>query len=49
MIQLDCLELIINIRIIPIVSYAGELPVLSLLLIFQLGYLGVLKNNLAFT
>ena len=33
----------------PIVSYTGELPTLSLLLIFQLGYLGVLTNNLAFT
>ena len=34
---------------IPIFNFTGELPVLSLLLIFQLGYLGVLKNNLAFT
>ena len=39
----------VNIRWIPIVSDTGELPALSSLLIFQLRYLGVLRNNLAFT
>ena len=34
-----------NIHWIPIVSYSGELPALSLLLIFQLEYLGILKNT----
>ena len=43
------LELSVSIPCIPIVSYSGELPALSLLLIFQLGYLGILKNNMAFT
>ena len=44
--QWHCLELIVSICRIPIVSYTGELPALSLLLIFQLGYLGVLKKIL---
>ena len=39
----------IHVPWIPIVSYTGEIPALSLLLIFQVGYLGVHKNNLAFT
>ena len=47
--QWHFLELIENIRKITIVNYTGELPALSLLLIFQLGYLGVLKNNVAFS
>ena len=47
--QWHCLELSINIHWIPIVGYSGELPALSLLLIFQLRYLWILKNNLAFT
>ena len=42
--QWHCLGLLVNILIIPIVNYTDELPALSLLLIFQLGYLGVLKN-----
>ena len=46
--QWHCLELSVNIHWIPIVSYWGELPALSLLLIFKLRYLGILKNNLAF-
>ena len=47
--QWHCLELSVNIHWVPIVSYSGELPALSLILIFQLGYLGLLKNNMAFT
>ena len=47
--QLHCLELSVNIQGIPIASYSGELPALSLLLIFHLGELGILKNNMAFT
>ena len=47
--QWHCLEHnSVNIRGISMVIYPGELPALSVLLIFQLGYLGVLKNNLAF-
>ena len=48
-IQSHCLELIVNIGIIPVVNYTGEFPALSLLLISQVGYLGFLKNNMAFT
>ena len=47
--QWHCLELSVNIPWILIVSYTGELPAFSLLLIFKSGYLGVLSNNLAFT
>ena len=47
--QWHCLELSVIICWIPIVSNTYELPALSQLLIFQLGYLEVLKNNLAFT
>ena len=47
--QWHCLELSVSMCRIPIVSYTGELPALSLLLIFQSGYLGILKNNMAFT
>ena len=47
--QWHCLELSVNIHIIPIVNYTGELLALSLLLIFLLGYIGVFKTNLAFT
>ena len=47
--QWYCLELNVTIHWIPIVSYSGELPVLSLLLVFQLRYLGIHKNNLAFS
>ena len=47
--QWHCRELIVNLCRIPIVSYTVELPALSVLLFFQLGYLGVLKNNLSFT
>ena len=43
--QCHCLEPSVNIHWIPIVSYSGELPALSLLLIFQWEYLGILKNN----
>ena len=46
--QLHCLELIVNICKVPMVNYTGEHPAFSFSLIFQLGYLGVLKNNLAF-
>ena len=45
--QWHCLELSVNFHWIPIVSYTGEHPALSLLMIFQLGYVGVLTNNLA--
>ena len=41
--QWHCLELSANIHWIPIVNYSGELPALSLLLIFQLGNLGILN------
>ena len=41
--QWHCMELIVNIHRIPIVNYTFELPALSLLLIFQLSYLVVLK------
>ena len=47
--QWHCLELIVNMSRITIVICTGEPPALSLLLIFQLGLVGVLKNNLAFT
>ena len=47
--QWHCLELSVTIHWIPIVSCSGEHPAHSLLLVFQFRFLGILKNNLAFS
>ena len=46
-IQWHCMELIVTICRVPSVNYTCEPPALSLLLLFQLGYLCVLKGEVS--